>query len=68
MGIDADGGELLDRQRPDRFGRAELFQVHPFDFLDLAGVERGKRNISLVNLKVIATGFRLSLSKLHSGL
>ena len=30
----------------------------------LADVERGKRNISIVNLEVIASGFGLSLSRL----
>jgi transcriptional regulator with XRE-family HTH domain len=32
----------------------------------LADVERGKRNISIVNMEVIARGFGLSLSKLLS--
>ena len=32
----------------------------------LADVERGKRNISIVNLEIIASGFGLSLSKLLS--
>jgi len=32
----------------------------------LADVERGKRNISIVNLEVIANGFGLSLSRLLS--
>ncbi|MBI2815383.1 MAG: helix-turn-helix transcriptional regulator [Acidobacteria bacterium] len=32
----------------------------------LADVERGKRNISLVNLEIIANGFGLSLSQLFA--
>ena len=32
----------------------------------LADVERGKRNISILNLDVIAKGFGLSLSRLFS--
>jgi len=32
----------------------------------LADVERGKRNISIVNLEVISKGFGVSLSKLLS--
>jgi transcriptional regulator with XRE-family HTH domain len=32
----------------------------------LADVERGKRNISIVNLEVIARGFEVSLSRLLS--
>jgi transcriptional regulator with XRE-family HTH domain len=30
----------------------------------LADVERGKRNISLINLEIIAKGFDISLSRL----
>ena len=34
----------------------------------LADVERGKRNISILNLEIIAKGFKLSLSQLFSRL
>jgi transcriptional regulator with XRE-family HTH domain len=34
----------------------------------LADVERGKRNISILNLDLIAKGLGLSLAKLFSGL
>ena len=34
----------------------------------IADVERGKRNISILNLDLIAKGFKLSLSRLLSGL
>ncbi|MGA3211616.1 MAG: helix-turn-helix transcriptional regulator [Terriglobales bacterium] len=34
----------------------------------LADVERGKRNISILNLEIIAKGFRVTLSRLLSGL
>ena len=34
----------------------------------LADVERGKRNISIVNLEIIVKGFGLSLSQLFSRL
>ena len=34
----------------------------------LAEIEEGKRNVSLINLKVIADGFKLSLGKLMSRL
>ena len=34
----------------------------------LADVKRGKRNISILNLHVIAVGRQVSLSKLLSGL
>jgi transcriptional regulator with XRE-family HTH domain len=32
----------------------------------LADVERGKRNISILNLELIATGFKVTLSQLFS--
>jgi len=34
----------------------------------IADVERGKRNISILNLDIIAKGMKLSLSRLLSGL
>jgi transcriptional regulator with XRE-family HTH domain len=34
----------------------------------LADVERGKRNISILNLELIAHGFKISLSQLFSRL
>lgn len=34
----------------------------------LADVERGKRNISILNLKLIALGLETTLSRLLSGL
>jgi transcriptional regulator with XRE-family HTH domain len=34
----------------------------------LADVERGKRNISILNLELIAKGFKVSLSQLFSRL
>ena len=34
----------------------------------LADVERGKRNISILNLYLVASGLNLSLSRLLSGL
>ena len=33
----------------------------------LADAERGKRNVALVNLEVIAMGFGMSLARLLSG-
>jgi transcriptional regulator with XRE-family HTH domain len=34
----------------------------------LADVERGKRNISIVNMEIIARGFERSLSRLLAGM
>ena len=46
-------------QMADKFGLDRSY---------LADVERGKRNISIVNLEVIAKGFRITLSRLLSHL
>jgi transcriptional regulator with XRE-family HTH domain len=53
--------------------RRELTQVELADYLGLrrtyiSDLERGKRNVSLVTLQIIARGFGLSLSKLLSGI
>ena len=42
-------------QMADRFGLDRSY---------LADVERGKRNISIVNLEIIARGFEVSISRL----
>jgi len=34
----------------------------------ISGIERGKRNVSLENLKVLAKAFKVSLSELLDGL
>jgi len=48
--------------------QAEMAERIGIDRSFLADVERGKRNISILNLELIAKGFRISLSQLFSRL
>jgi transcriptional regulator with XRE-family HTH domain len=48
--------------------QSELAERVGIDRSFLADVERGKRNISILNLHAIAKGLRTSLSRLVSGL
>ena len=48
--------------------QAEMAERVGIDRSFLADVERGKRNISILNLELIAKGFRVSLSQLFSRL
>ncbi len=63
-----------------RFGRAvrkrrEQFGISQEEFADMCGlhrtyvgaIERGERNVSVVNLEKIARAFNISLSKLFHG-
>jgi transcriptional regulator with XRE-family HTH domain len=46
--------------------QAEMADVLGLDRSYLAEIEEGKRNVCLLNLKVIADGFNVSLSQLFS--
>lgn len=48
--------------------QAEMAEKVGIDRSFLADIERGKRNISILNLDIIAKGFKLSLSQLLSRL
>ena len=62
-------GERLRQLRRRRgWTQVEMAERFGLDRSNLADVERGKRNISIVNLDVIAKGFGLSLSRLLSHL
>ena len=63
--IQAQFGQRLRQLRTQRrLTQVQLAERLGLDRSYLADVERGKRNVSLVNLRVIASGFGLSLSKL----
>lgn len=47
--------------------QVELAERFGLDRSYLADIERGNRNVSLVNIELIATGFGLSLVQLFSG-
>ncbi len=48
--------------------QVEMAEMVGIDRSFLADVERGKRNISILNLELIAKGLRISLSQLFSRL
>ena len=62
-------GDRIRKLRKKRgWTQAEMAEKVGIDRSFLADVERGKRNISILNLHVIAVGLQVSLSKLLSGL
>jgi transcriptional regulator with XRE-family HTH domain len=62
-------GRRLRKLRKQRgWTQVQLSKRLGLDRSYLADVERGKRNVSLVNLEVIATGFGRTVSQLFSQL
>ena len=62
-------GERVRKLRKKRgWTQVEMAEMVGIDRSFLADVERGRRNISILNLHVIAVGLQVSLSKLLSGL
>jgi len=60
-------GRRLQKLRKQRgWTQVQMAEKLGLDRSYLADVERGKRNVSLVNLQIIAKGFDLSVSKLMS--
>jgi transcriptional regulator with XRE-family HTH domain len=58
-------GRRLQKLRKQRgWTQVQMAEQFGLDRSYLSDVERGKRNISVVNLEVIARGFGLSLSRL----
>ena len=58
-------GRRLQKLRKQRgWTQVQMAEQLGLDRSYLADVERGKRNISIVNLEVIAWGFELTLSKM----
>ncbi|MGA2075856.1 MAG: helix-turn-helix transcriptional regulator [Terriglobia bacterium] len=60
------GRRLRKLRKQHRWTQVQLAERLGLDRSYLADVERGKRNISIVNLEVISRGFGISLSKLLS--
>jgi transcriptional regulator with XRE-family HTH domain len=58
------GRRLRKLRTQRRWTQVQMAEKLGLDRSYLADVERGKRNISLVNLEIIARGFGLSLSRL----
>ena len=62
-------GERIRKLRKQRgWTQAEMAEKVGIDRSFLADVERGKRNVSILNLNLIALGLQISLSRLLSGL
>lgn len=65
-------GELGDRVRELRlakdFSQEAFADLCGLDRTYISGIERGKRNVSLRNLKVIADSLGVTLSRLVQGL
>jgi transcriptional regulator with XRE-family HTH domain len=58
-------GDRIRRLRKKRgWTQAEMAERVGIDRSFLADVERGKRNISILNLEIIADGLKVSLSQL----
>ena len=58
-------GRKLQKLRKQRgWTQVQMAEQFGLDRSYLSDVERGKRNISIVNLEVIARGFGLTLSRL----
>lgn len=58
------GRRLRNLRKQHGWTQVQLAERLGLDRSYLADVERGKRNISIVNLEIIARGFGLSLSRL----
>jgi len=62
-------GDRIRKLRKARdWTQAEIAERVGIDRSFLADVERGKRNVSILNLEIIAHGFKISLSQLFSRL
>jgi transcriptional regulator with XRE-family HTH domain len=62
------GGRISKLRKTQGWTQAELAERVGIDRSFLADVERGKRNISILNVEIIAKGLKISLSRLFSGL
>jgi len=62
------GDRIRKLRRARGWTQVEMAEKVGIDRSFLADVERGKRNISVLNLELIAKGFKISLSQLFSRL
>ena len=62
------GNKLRSRREELGFSQEALADLCGFDRTYISLLERGKRNISLINLSRIAQGLRTSVSQLTEGL
>jgi transcriptional regulator with XRE-family HTH domain len=62
------GNRIKKLRKARGWTQAEMAERIGIDRSFLADVERGKRNVSVLNLELIAHGFKISLSQLFSRL
>lgn len=62
------GNRIRKLRKTRGWTQAEMSEKVGIDRSFLADVERGKRNISILNVELIAKGFKMSLSQLFSQL
>jgi transcriptional regulator with XRE-family HTH domain len=62
------GNRIRKLRKARGWTQVEMAEKVGIDRSFLADVERGKRNVSILNLELIAKGFKISLSQLFSRL
>jgi transcriptional regulator with XRE-family HTH domain len=62
------GNRIRKLRKAQGWTQVEMAERIGIDRSFLADVERGKRNVSILNLEIIAHGFKISLSQLFSRL
>ena len=62
------GESVLKRRRKLGVSQEEFADKCSLDRTYIGGIERGERNLSLVNIEKIAGGLKVSLSELFRGL
>lgn len=62
------GNRIKELRRDKKMSQEELAELAYLHRTYIGGIERGERNICLVNLKKIANAFNMSISKLLENL
>jgi transcriptional regulator with XRE-family HTH domain len=62
------GNRIRTLRRKRGWTQVEMAERVGIDRSFLADIERGKRNVSILNLELVATGLKVSLSQLFSRL
>lgn len=62
------GTRIRELRHKNDWSQEQFSHICGLDRTYIAGIEQGKRNVSVVNLEKIAHGFDLSLSQLFKGL
>jgi len=62
------GNRIRDLRHERELSQEQFSHICGLDRTYIAGIEQGKRNVSIVNLEKIADGFEISLSQLFKNL